>query len=133
MKELFRAILTRWNNCSITGDLWNTSAPQNTSLPYTVFTLISDIPEQTFNSMMEHCRIQFLIFSDEVSIEQVMDIGEEIKACFENYKLTFTAEYSIACSFTRTLAYLIRTPEDTWEYLVEFKCSLNRLNGPFNK
>lgn len=129
-KELFKAIMLRWNACAPGCPLYLTIAPQNAIMPYAVFTVVSDVPAETFNTLYETMRIQFSIFSKAKSVEQVMDLSESVKTCLENHKISVVG-YPIMCSFTRLFSALLRDPEDAWHLVIDFSLWLNRGAGRY--
>ena len=127
MKVLFQAIYNKWDadaalKAAMPG-LYNTAAPQDTDMPYGVFLLLSQDPDDTFNTDQEVSTIQFSIFDDNSSPENVCDIYELLKACFDDCVLAAAGYTSV--EMTRLPgASLFRDPEMAWHYLVEYRVTL---------
>lgn len=123
MNVLFEAIFAEFDadaalKAAVTG-LYNTAAPQDTDMPYLVMLLVSDTHEWTFNTDLENTRIQFSIFDKNSSPENIGDIFELLKTCFDDAMLVIGG-YDSVC-MVRENSNLLRDPEDAWHYVCEYK------------
>ena len=89
MKELTKAIKTRFDAIVTTASrLYDTVANQNATFPYVVVSYISDVEDQTFTEYFEDCLVQFAVYDEDPSSENVLDIFEELKTAFDRHTLT---------------------------------------------
>lgn len=128
MNVLFEAIYDKFDldaalKAAVT-DLYNSNAPQDTDFPYIVFFLITDDPQWTFNTEMEDTEIQFNIYDENPSVENVGDIFELLKNCFDDAVLTITGYTNIIMQ--RKIASLDKTPEDAWQYVVTYRVFIQK-------
>lgn len=128
MNVLFEAIYDEYAAdaalvAAVTG-LYNTTAPQDTDSPYLVMTLLIDDHEYTFNTDLDDTRIEFGIYSSDSSPEEAGDIFELLKTCFDDAVLTITGYDSVI--MVRENSNLIRTPDDMWHYVVEYRVLIQK-------
>ena len=130
MNELFAAITTRFKtvndlNTSLSGQMFPHEAEQNATFPYGVYYLISDINDFNFTDDHEIVSIQFSLFSDDHSPTQVFTLFSQLKALFDDVKLTVAGYENIR--FQRGVSLLDKDEEmDTWTYIVEYDILLER-------
>jgi len=130
MKQLSKAIITKYKASTgagtlyagLTGGLWNSQAPQNTSYPYAVFYLISDVPSHTMQGTFtyytyEDCLVQFSIYDDDTAQDTVEDIYDKLTDLFDEATLTLV-------NFTREFDHLEKIRGESgsyWQYVVQYR------------
>lgn len=129
MNVLLSAIKTKFDgNAALKAagkNLYLNDAPQNTSLPYVVMTLISDMPDDTFGEYAENIRVQFSIFSNTRGSYEVGNIFELLKTCFDYCDLTVTGYAHV--EMRRDNANLLRDPDDaSWNYVVDYRIIIQK-------
>ena len=129
MKDLFAAIKTKFENNAILsglvqGRLFLNHAAQGIPLPYLVFLLISDVPDDTYASRLEKTRIQFSIFSKDASSEPVCDIFAALKTCYD-YSQLVVAGYNFV--EMRRVSSVLLFDAEAWHYLVEYQILLQEV------
>jgi hypothetical protein len=133
LKELFKAIKAKFDADGLlkaAGENLYLKVPQNVPFPYVGFFLVTDVPQDTFNTRVEEARVQFSIFSGEISTEEVCNIFNLLTACFDYCALTVEGYGHI--EMRRTNSRLMREPDDkAWHYLVEYKILLQRQDTEF--
>ena len=77
---------------SIGGRLYKEVAPQATIYPYSVYHIISDIPEYTFTTDFENTRIQFDLLSKSTSTSEIENMFTYLKTLFDWKKFSITSE-----------------------------------------
>lgn len=137
MKNFYTGLMTYFNvansfKTAIGGRLYNTIAPDNTVMPYCVFTHISATQANTFTENMDEILIQFSIFSDASSPAEVYDAMTALKALFD--KCTFTVTSATVVSFDRSIEGLIIEDHETeagaqriWHYHVDYYATLRKV------
>lgn len=135
MKALFQAIMTRFtaktgtpavNNAlhvALGGRLYNTEAPQDKPMPYGVFSLVSDVAENTLTENLENCLVQFSLFSELSSVSEVADAFEALKTLFDDCTLSVTGYATIYMQ--RESAQLLRQ-DGIWHYVIEYRVLLEK-------
>ncbi len=91
--DLFDAIYNKENatndfKTAIGGRFFPHIAPQDTTYPYSVYFLVVDAPEYTYNTEMESLLVQFDIFDDSFSAVTVLDAQKKLWALFDLTTLT---------------------------------------------
>jgi hypothetical protein len=105
---------------SVSGKLYKGRAPQNATLPYAVFNLISDVPEWTFNTDFVRMRYQFDLYSSNNSSVEVENMYTYLNTLFDWCSLAVDGHDHV--HMKRELARLTRDPEDdNWHYIVDFE------------
>lgn len=68
MTDIFKGIVSLWNaDATLKAALprfYNTIAPEQSTLPYCVFTLVASAPDYTFERSYEHPIFQFAVYDD---------------------------------------------------------------------
>jgi len=118
MNNLFTAIYTRWTAAMGGRTLYNTEAKAEAAFPYATVTLVSDVADWTFTEDFEDCLVQFNLFSDTPTCEEVGLAFEALKSAFDKHDLTITGYETV--SFSRLQANLLRV-EGKWQYLVTYR------------
>ncbi|MCK5601958.1 hypothetical protein KAR91_08820 [Candidatus Pacearchaeota archaeon] len=135
MKNLFESIyahyLTDPLSSSLT-DLYNTEADDDSVYPYAVFSMISNVADFTFEEDFEDVLIQFNLYSDTSSVEEISDLFELLKGDtslgegFDFKDLNIT-DYG-AVSLVRQNATLIKE-EKIWGYSIVYEFKLEKTTG----
>lgn len=128
MNVLFEAIYAKYDadaalKAAVT-DLYNTAAPQDTDMSYLVMLLVSDIHAWTFNTDLEDTLIQFSIFDKNSSPENIGDIFELLKTCFDDAVLVVGGYDSII--MVRQNSNLMRDPNKAWHYVCEYRLMIQK-------
>lgn len=130
MKNFYTGLMTYFNTSNsfltaIGGRMYNTMAPENTPMPYCVFTHIAGYQSDTFTEDMDRIILQFSIFSDSSSSAEVHDAMTACKALFDD--CTFTVTSGVVVQFMRGVDGLIIEEYETesggqriWHYHVDY-------------
>ncbi len=132
MKNLTTAIFSKMSGSSfstaIGGRLYKGAAPDGAEMPYAVYGLISDVPDNVFSTHGEEARFQFDLFSSASGSTEIEDIYTYLKALYDDCSLTITSQTHIC--MRRDLAFLsvedYTTPAGTqkvWHYIVDYMIS----------
>lgn len=127
MTDLFYAIFTEYQGstlASVLTGMHNTQAPETVVYPYSVFSLISDVPDWTFTENTEEILIQFNLFSKVTNAVQVCDLFEKLKDTYDFCDLAI-ANYETV-SVVRENSILTRE-EKVWQYNVTYRVLLGKL------
>jgi len=109
---------------AVTG-LYLNDAPQEITFPYIVYFLISTTPQDTFNTYSEDITIQFSIFSNTRSTEEVNNIFELLKTCYDYATLAVTGYSHI--EMRRQESNLLREPDDAaWHYQCDYRVLIQK-------
>lgn len=73
---------------SIGSRLYDSRVPQNPTLPYVAYWVISSVPDRTFSEDMSNVLIQFSIFSKASGTTEILDIGTNLIACYDKVILS---------------------------------------------
>ena len=130
MKNLTTAIFSKMSGSSfstaIGGRLYKGAAPDGAEMPYAVYGLISDVPDNVFSTHGEEARFQFDLFSSASGSTEIEDIYTYLKALYDDCSLTITSQTHICMK--RELAILTvedyTTPAGTqkvWHYSVDYE------------
>ncbi|HUS72618.1 MAG TPA: hypothetical protein VMY06_06075 [Sedimentisphaerales bacterium] len=123
MNALFTAIYTRWTATMGGRVLYNTVAPGETAFPFNTMTLISDMADWTFTEDFEDCLIQFSLFSDSETCEEIGLTFAALKAAFDKHDLAITGYETI--SLERLQANLLHV-EGKWQYIVTYRILIKK-------
>lgn len=128
MTDLFIAIMTRYADEEVLlsnslTNLHNTLAPQDAVFPYSVFSLISDVPDWTFGENLENILLQFNLFSSNSSPVQICALFELLKTAFDFLELSIDNYETIY--MVRENAILTRI-EKIWQYNVTYRILLGK-------
>lgn len=127
MKKLFTAIYTKFQaDTALVGavtDLYNTEAPSNAVFPYIVFSMVSNTIDLDSSQNWENYLIQFNIFDDDSSSNNICDIYELLKGDtaagtgFDYFNLLIEDYATVV--MTREVARLMRV-DNVWQYNVSY-------------
>ena len=129
MDNLFKGIYSKFTGSTgasslyvaLTGGLHNTQAPQDTTRPYAVMYLISDVPFWTFDSTFENTLVQFNIYDENSSVENVCSLFEKLKTLYDDTVLTFDDYYNY--QMKREFSDLAKS-SDVWQYSVQYRIGM---------
>jgi len=74
----------------ISGRFYKGRAPDSAVYPYVVYTLVSDVPDNTFTEDLENVIIQFSLFSSASGSTEVENMFTHLKALYDECSLTIT-------------------------------------------
>jgi hypothetical protein len=99
----------------VAGRIYLDEAPEGTSFPYIVISIISDVPEDTFTEKLDDVLIQFSLFSISKSVTEIADMYADLKTLFDGAMLTITGDTCLWCERTNlvTMVEEITTKEGT--------------------
>ncbi len=128
MNDLFKGIYSEFANSTglsvvLTGGLHNTQAPQNTTRPYAIMYLISDVPFWTFDATFENCLIQFTIYDENTSVEDIGILFEKFKTLYDDKILTFD-DYD-CFQMRREFSELTRS-SDIWQCIIQYRVGMQK-------
>ena len=133
MNALFLGIWNKYDGddtlkASLTGGLWNTRVRQGKDMPYANFTMMSDIPNNTFTEDIEEYVFQFNIFYKEVdevvAVTAITTIYENLVALYDDCELTVEGYTFIA--MTREFSTYFYTGNDVWQYNIRYRIELQK-------
>lgn len=131
MKNLKTAIYTKFTALvgeahnsfynAVSGKLYYERAPQDATLPYAVYILVSDVPDWNFTNNFERVRLQFNLYSaDSFDDEEVEDLYTALKALYDWCSLTIVD--NVLVYMRRANARVTRDPsDDNWMYSVDYE------------
>ncbi|KKM83303.1 hypothetical protein LCGC14_1310730 [marine sediment metagenome] len=123
-EPLFTAIYNRYLATTLADKitaLYNTEADEEAVYPYGTFSLVSDVPDWTFDENFENCIIQFKLFSKADTCSEIIAAVVALKAAFDFFDLV-VAGYS-TISLTRMTGNLVRV-EKVWQYNVSYRIEI---------
>ena len=127
MQVLFTGLWNKYNGNAalkaVVSGLYLTEAPQGTTYPYIVYSLVSNVADWTYTENMENSLIQFSIFDDHNSSATILDIFEKLKTCFDWTVLTVAGYNSIYCK--REFNILTRD-NDIWKMDVQYHIEVQK-------
>lgn len=133
MKALSTAIFGKLAGSSldtdIGGRLFKGGAPQDSSLPYVVFFIVSDVPEYPGGKTIERVLLQFSLFSSASGSTEIEDMLTHLRALYDDVVLTitgYTSIYFIRGNLT-TMRDEITTADGTvgvWHYVQEYSVEI---------
>ena len=68
----------------VNGRIFEDVAPQNTGLPYIVYSVISEVSNPTFTEKYENYRVQFSVISSESTPTEAKEILKAVKEVFDD-------------------------------------------------
>lgn len=94
MKQLSVGIYNLFTGSAFATDVGNRfykgQAPIGTTYPFSVYLLISDVPEYTFTEQYEMVMVQFSLFSSAASSTEIEDALTHLKALYDDCALSVT-------------------------------------------
>jgi len=139
LKALFKAIVTHFNDTyssggspvhyavynNVSGQIYNTEAPQSATEPYIVFSLPSNINDETFNEETSEALIQFSIFDKNYKVSNVTTIYKNLVSRYDHAKFTSMSS-SYAHTFCRRELNILTRSDDTWHYMVQYRMRISK-------
>ena len=94
MNNLLQALMTKISGSDLSTDvggrIYLDDAPQGTEMPYVVFFIVSDVPDNTFTENIEDILVQFSIFSSSMGATEITGIYNHLIALFDDRDLSIT-------------------------------------------
>ena len=139
MKALFKGIKTHFDAqyssggssvhypvySNVSGQIYNTEAPQSATEPYIVFNLVSNINDETFNEDTSEALIQFSIFDKNYRVSNVTTIYNNLTSRFDHAVFASMASSYDHTFCRREFNYLTRS-DDTWHYMVQYRMRITK-------
>lgn len=122
-EDLQRAIVTAWAaSPAITPETIHFDrAPKDASLPYGIF-FIDITGEEVNDGMYYLTRVQFNLFSDEVSSESINDFAEKVRNKFNRKLLTLLGGNAMISEMILDTEGLFQNEDDHWQVTQFFDC-----------
>jgi hypothetical protein len=125
MNDLFQAVYAKFTGSTLednlAGGLHNTKAPQDADYPYVVFYLISDVPHWTFDANMENVLIQFTIYDENPSVENVGNLYGYLIDLYDWSTLDLDDYHSI---YIKREFSELGQDEGVWMYFCQYRCEI---------
>jgi hypothetical protein len=99
--------------------LYAEEAPQDATLPYFTYLLVTNEPVETFTDTSESSLIQFSVWDDSPSPLLVTQLADMFKAAFDWCSLAVTGKVLI--SFARQMDRLVRDEDGGWQYSMDYQ------------
>ena len=113
---------------AVGGRLYDTQASETAAFPYSVYTVIDDVPIWSFTTFFEDTRIQFDIFSDNNSAVEIDGIYTKLKSLFDWCQLEIANNTFLY--MRRELVRRFREAEPQasyWHYIIDYLVSMERI------
>jgi len=123
MNALFTAIRTRWTAAMGGRTLYNTEAIGEATYPYTTVKIVGNTTDDTFTEDIEEYLIQFDMFSDTSTCEELGIAFEVLKTAFDKHPLAIVG-YTVI-RMDRGNANIIRI-EKKWHYVVTYRIKIQK-------
>jgi hypothetical protein len=123
MNALFTAIYTRWAAAMGGRTLYNTVAIGEATYPYATVSIVGNTTDDTFTEDIELYLIQFDLFSDTTTCEEIGLAFTALKAAFDKHALSIVGYTTI--SLERGNANISQT-EQIWHYITTFKLKIQK-------
>ncbi len=99
MNNLLTAIYSKVSNSNFSSDIggrfYLDDAPQDVEFPYSVYFIVSAVPNDTFTEFLDDVLVQFSIFSASEGAAEITGIYNNLIALFDNCSLTITSDTHI--------------------------------------
>lgn len=118
MKALLKAIKAKWN---LEAALHLNFAPQGAESPYAVFFPVTGTPKDTFNTRMDSQVVQFSLFSNEKSSEEVLTLGDAVEALYDYCSLELESGGLVEMRRNGAPVLLRDPDDDSWELHQDFR------------
>lgn len=128
MQVLFEGIYSKFTGSTgagtpyvlLGGRLHPNEAPQNSSYPYGVYSLISDVPSYVFNETgaIEEAVIQFDLYDDDNS---AVDICTAYTAMCELYDYCDLSVTGYTNVFMKREYSFLERGEELWDYMIQYR------------
>jgi hypothetical protein len=130
MKAIYKAIYSRFNTTNdlktaLSGRMYPHGATQNVDFPYCAYYAISEFMDQDFTDERETVNVQFSLFSEEESLEEITTLYEYLKALYDDQILSVDG-YTML-EFKRYAGHLIKDIElGVWQYNIDYDVMLEK-------
>ena len=140
MKVLLTAIKTKFDAMSgvptpahnaaylaLGGRLYLGQAPQSATVPYCIYTMVSQVAGWTFTNAEETFRVQFSVWSQSASAVEALDAAAALWALFDDCALTVTGYRHVYMQ--RELSVLLREDagdEIWWHHATDYRIMLEK-------
>ena len=110
----------------LNGAMYKERAPQGYEFPYCVFTTVAEAHSKTFGEHFKEPLIQFSIFTDDSSTDNIEDMYTDLKSLYDEAEFNITDNTLVWCRIQS--AVLIpdivttkRWTREIWHYAVDFE------------
>jgi len=133
MKTLFTGIYSKFTALpanalytALSGRLYFTEAPQDSTFPYCVFSMVSDVPDYYFGGeQFETYLVEFNIFDEDNSASDIGTLYENLKTLYDDCSITVVGYSNVI--FEREHTNLFRDEENNvWQYNVQYYVMLEK-------
>ena len=90
----------------IGGRAYLDQAPEDRQFPDCIFLIVADIPDNSFQKYGEEVSIQFSLFSASSSASEITTMYTDLKALFDDVKLTVTSSTMVIMKRERLVTFL---------------------------
>ena len=99
----------------VNGRVYLDQAPEDRTFPDCIFLIVTDIPDNSFQKHGEDVSIQFSLFSASSSVSEISTMYTDLKALFDDVKLTVTSSTMVIMQRDRLVTFMedIVTPSGT--------------------
>lgn len=134
MQVLFESIYNKFKGSTGVGSLYAlldgrmyfTEAPQGSTYPYGVYHLISDVPSWIFGTSentMENCIIQFNLYSENSSSDEVNTAFTALTTNFYDWCTDLSTSGYSNIYMKREMSLLTRE-SDIWNYMIGYRLEI---------
>ena len=88
------------------GRVYLDQAPDDAEFPYCVFLIVVDTPDNVFGKLGEEVAIQFSLFSASSSVSEISTMYADLKALFDDVKLTVTSNTMVIMKRERLVTFM---------------------------
>ena len=124
LEPLFDAIYNRYLATGFAAEiteLYNTEAMGEAVMPYSIISMVSNIPDWTFTENFENFILQFSLFSETSTNKEILDAAVALKSAFDFFDLNVAGFSTV--SMTRGVSTLVRV-EKVWQYKINYHIEL---------
>ena len=90
-------------------------------MPYGVMSMVSNVPDWTYTENFEDFILQFTLYSETPTCEEILDAAVALKSAFDFFDLNVAGFLTV--SMTRVVSTLVRV-EKIWQYNVSYYIKL---------
>jgi len=88
------------------GRVYLDQAPDDAVFPYVVFLIVVDTPDNVFGKLGEEVALQFSLFSSSSSVTEISTMYADLKALFDDVKLTVTSNTMFIMKRERLVTFM---------------------------
>ncbi len=130
MKVLFDAIMTKYNASTVlkaanTGGLYRERVPQKVRFPFMVMHHLDGRPKDTFSAYIENYTIQFNIYDNNTSDDNVDAIFSALSTAFDYCALTITGYTHVVMRRVFSNSFYDEEAK-TWQYVVQYEIEMQK-------